>query len=318
MPIYAVDKPLLVTSHDVVSTARRLLGTRRVGHGGTLDPLASGVLALLVGEDTKLSPYLTDSGKRYLAWVSFGASTPTLDAEGPLVAEEPGLRERADELDARQVSDALAPFLTLSEQVPPQFSAVKRQGVKGYEAARRGERLELPARPAGYAGIELLAFGRERDQLPSRFSPRNGSWLPDPNGREAPLPPPLGRFPTALLFLEVKAGTYVRSFARDLGSALGTAAFLSGLLRTGAGSLDLARAVPPEALPGATPVAPASALPYPKRTLDSVQTARVRKGQRLPLRLGERTAFVDADGQMVALAEEHEGRMRLLRVWGGQ
>lgn len=318
MGVYVVDKPLLVTSHDVVATARRLLGTRRIGHGGTLDPLASGVLALLVGEDTKLSPYLTDSGKRYLAWISFGATTPTLDAEGPLVLDPEG-RARAEELDAQRLAEALPRFLTLDEQVPPQFSAVKREGVKGYQAARRGESLDLPARPAGYGRVELLAFGSERDELPSSFSAgEDGRWLPDPNGRVAPLPPGLGRFPTALLALEVKAGTYVRSFARDLGSALGTSAFLSGLLRTGAGSLDLAMAVPPDALQSVAALAPAAALPYPKRTLDAQQAARVRKGQRLPLPLSERTVLVDSDGQMVALAEEREGRMQLLRVWGGQ
>jgi tRNA pseudouridine55 synthase len=87
MPAYAVDKPLGLTSHDVVARARRMLGTRRVGHGGTLDPLATGVLVVLAEGATKLSPYLTGSDKAYLAWVAFGTSTPTLDAEGPVDAE---------------------------------------------------------------------------------------------------------------------------------------------------------------------------------------------------------------------------------------
>jgi tRNA pseudouridine55 synthase len=311
MPVYVVDKPLHATSHDVVAQTRRLLGTRRVGHGGTLDPLASGVLALLVGEATKLSPFLTDSRKRYLAWVSFGATTPTLDAEGPLLEVPAG-----NEASREGVAAALPRFLSLTEQVPPQYSAVKRQGVKGYQAARRGEELDLPARPAGYHRIELLAFADRRDELPARVAPGPAGWRPDPEGHSVPLPDPLGEFPSALLALEVRAGTYVRAFARDLGEAIGAPAFLSGLLRTGAGSLDLSQAVPPSELAEAPPLAPADALPYPRLSLDGEQAARVRKGQRLPLRLAGRTALLDPAGELVAIADELDGRMQLLRVWG--
>lgn len=312
MRLYVVDKPLRATSHDVVAQARSLLGTRRVGHGGTLDPLATGVLALLVDEATKLSPFLTDSRKRYLAWVSFGATTPTLDAEGPLLAGPAGR-----DVDARRIEAVLPDFLAIREQVPPQYSAVKRQGVKAYQAARKGERLELPARPAGYHRVDLLAFAGERDGLPDRFALSQDRWLPDSEGRVVPLPDPLGSFPTALISLEVRAGTYVRSFARDLGGAVGAPAFLSGLLRTGAGSLDLAMAVPPSQLPDAPVIAGADALSYPRITLDSHQVSRVRRGQRLPLPLTERSALVDDGGALVAVAEEKNGRMSFLRVWGG-
>ncbi|MEX2541512.1 MAG: tRNA pseudouridine(55) synthase TruB [Trueperaceae bacterium] len=312
MPVYVVDKPLHATSHDVVAQARRLLGTRRVGHGGTLDPLASGVLALLVDDGTKLSPFLTDSRKRYVAWVSFGATTATLDAEGPLLAGPSG-----KDVDGESIERALPDFLALSEQVPPQYSAVKRQGVKGYEAARKGERLDLPARPAGYHRIDLLAFAAERDALPDRVAFSHDRWLPHRQGRAVPLPDPLGVFPTALISLEVRAGTYVRSFARDLGEAVGAPAFLSGLLRTGAGPLDLAMAVPPSRMLESSPVAAADALSYPRITLDSQQVGRVRQGQRLPVRLNGRTALVDGGGDLVAVAEIKDGRMTFLRVWGG-
>jgi tRNA pseudouridine55 synthase len=313
MPVYVVDKPLHVTSHDVVAQARRLLGTRRVGHGGTLDPLASGVLGLLVGDATKLSPFLTDSPKRYLAWVSFGATTATLDAEGPLL-DVPDAREASREA----IAAAIPRFLSLTEQVPPQYSAVKRQGVKGYQAARRGEELDLPARPAAYHRVELLDFAPRRDELPSRVAAGADGWRPDPEGRSVPLPDPLGEFPSALLALEVRAGTYVRAFARDLGEAIGAPAFLSGLLRTGAGSLDLAQAVPPSELADAPPLAPAEALPYPRIALDAEQAARVRKGQRLTLRLAGRTALLDPKGELVAVADEQDERMQLLRVWGAE
>jgi tRNA pseudouridine55 synthase len=310
MPVFVVDKPLFATSHDIVARARKLLGTRRVGHGGTLDPLATGVLALLVDESTKLSPFLTGSRKSYLAWISFGATTPTLDAEGPLVATpEPG------GVDEASIAAALPPFLEMEEQVPPQYSAVKLQGVKGYQAARKGEPLDLPLRPAGYLRIELLAFAAERDLLPDRVEPADGRWLPAPTGRKVPLPDPLGPFPSALLALEVEAGTYIRSFARDLGGALGTGAFLSGLLRTRAGTLDLAAAVPPAELAEAPGLPPERVLPYPAIALSEADSARVRLGQRLALSLGGTTTLLDPDGKLVAVAEERDGRMRLLRVW---
>ncbi|HEX7004045.1 MAG TPA: tRNA pseudouridine(55) synthase TruB [Trueperaceae bacterium] len=310
MPVYVVDKPLGITSHDVVARARRLLGTRKVGHGGTLDPLASGVLPLLVGDDTKLSPFLTGSRKGYLAWVSFGASTPTLDAEGPVTndAEPP-------DLDAATIGAALPSFLEVSSQLPPDYSAIKRAGVKGYEVARRGEKPTLESRPAGYFEVTLLAFAERRDLLPKAFEKRDGSWVPADGGSEAPLPEPLGEYPSALIRLEVRAGTYIRSFARDLGSALDASAFLSGLLRTHAGSLDLSQAVPLDSLPEASPLPAIEALSMPRVELSEADANRVRKGQRLPLPLERRTALVDRAGELVAVAETDAGRMKLLRVW---
>ena len=310
MPIYVVDKPLHLTSHDVVARARRTLGTRKVGHGGTLDPLASGVLPLLVGDETKLSPFLTGSHKSYLAWVSFGATTPTLDAEGPATADE-----RPPELQASEIELALRPFLELEEQIPPAYSAIKRGGVKGYEAARRGEEPNLDSRPAGYRDIALLGFEPSRDRLPDRIAVHDGHWAPDPEGRSVPLPEPLGEYPSALIRLEVEAGTYIRSFARDLGAALGTTAFLSGLLRTAAGRLDLGQAVPPEKLAAAEPLAPVEALSLPSVELAAAEAERVRKGQRLPRILSARSVLLDPHGRLVAIAETEEGRMKLLRVW---
>lgn len=312
MPIYLADKPLHATSHDVVAAARRQFRTRRVGHAGTLDPLAAGVLVLLVGDATKLSPFLTASDKRYLAWVSFGAATPTLDAEGPVVEEAD-----AGRLDADAVRAALPPFLALAEQVPPAYSAVKRGGVKGYEAARRGEELALPARPAGYRSVRLLGFAATRDELPRRFAPgEDGAWRPDPEGRPLPLPPSLGHHPTALLDVAVRAGTYVRAFARDLGAALGLPAHLSGLVRTRAGRAGLEHARPLEEL-GVEHALPArSVLALPGLELDPEAAARVRQGQRPSLPEDGRFALYAAGNELVAVAERREGRSRLLRVWG--
>ena len=308
MPVFAVDKPLGLTSHDVVARARRALGTRRVGHGGTLDPLATGVLVLLAGEATKLSPFVTGSDKAYLAWVAFGTTTATLDAEGPVT-------ERGDAagLTAAAVAAALPPFLAVTEQRPPAFSAVKRGGVKGYEAARRGEALELPPRPAGYRRLDLLAFG-PLSEVPCGWRQDERGWRPVEDA--APLPPPLE--PDALgavLALEVRSGTYVRAFARDLGAALGVPAHLAGLRRTRSGSVGLEAAVPLEDLAGASPLDPLALLGLPVVRLDEATAARVRDGQRLPATFEERAALVDPDGRLVAVAETVEGRLRPLRVW---
>ncbi len=301
MPVFIVDKPLNLTSHDVVARARRLLGTRAVGHAGTLDPLATGVLVILSDEATKLSPFLTASGKRYLAWVSFGAGTPTLDAEGPV--SETG---NASRLSSASIEAALPPFLSLTEQLPPQYSAVKRSGVKSYEAARKGETLKLEPRPAGYKSVELLGFERSRDALTLPNLP----YQPD-------LPPTLGDFPTALFDVSVQAGTYIRAFARDLGAALGVPAHLAGLVRTESGRFGLEGAITLDDLPDATGLPLANALPYPLIELDAAQVAKVRQGQRLSSAgLNEgRLGLIDETRTLVAVAEVEAERMTLLRVW---
>ena len=311
MPVYTVDKPLGLTSHDVVSKSRRLLDTRKVGHAGTLDPLATGVLVILGEEATKLSPFLTESEKHYLAWVSFGVSTPTLDAEGPVETQGD-----AGWLTQEQVTAALPPFLELSEQLPPQYSAVKKGGVKGYEAARKGEDLELPPRPAGYRATRLLEFASTRAALPTHFSlTEDGTWAPNERGVAFDLPPTLGDFPTALFYLKVQAGTYIRAFARDLGSALGVPAHLSGLVRTRAGTAGLETAVTLDDLPSAEGHSLAAALPYPLVTLSEEEVARVRQGQRLSPTFSGRAGLVSEQGELVAVAEAVDGRMKLLRVW---
>lgn len=311
MPVYTVDKPLGLTSHDVVSQCRKLLQTRKVGHAGTLDPLATGVLVVLSEEATKLSPFLTESEKHYLAWVSFGAGTPTLDAEGPVET-----RADATHLTKEDLTAALPPFLELTQQLPPQYSAIKRGGVKGYEAARKGESLELPPRSAGYRDIRLLEFASNRNNLPTHFSlVEDGTWAPNPNGVAFDLPPTLGDFPTALFYLQVQAGTYVRAFARDVGKALGVPAHLSGLVRTRAGTAGLEAAVSLENVPATEGRSLAEALPYPLVELSKEEVTRVRQGQRLSPTFSGRAGLVDEQGELVAVAEIENDRMKLLRVW---
>lgn len=318
MPLFCVDKPLGLGSHDVVARARRKLGTRRVGHAGTLDPLATGVLLLLSDEATKLSQFVTGHDKSYLAWVTFGAGTPTLDAEGPVISEAD-----ASHLDIEQVRAALPPFLSLSEQRPPVFSAIKRAGERSYAAARRGELEEPPSRPAGYRSIALSAMATDPASLPSRFSPAvdaggsAGLWRPDPEGRGFELPPRLsGGGMMALFALRVAAGTYVRAFARDLGVALGLPAHLAGLVRTSSGRVDLSQAVPLERLEEAPELALRAALDLPELTVDEATAVAVTQGKRPPLKIAARTALVDEDGELVAVLDpDTERGFRVVRVF---
>lgn len=326
MRVFLVDKPLGHTSHDVVGRARRLLGTRRVGHAGTLDPLATGVLVLLVDEGTKLAPFLSGSDKTYLAWVALGVGTPTLDAEGPIEASAD-----ADHLDAATVDAALPAFLALREQRPPAYSAVQRGGERAYAAARRGERLELPPRPARYHRLELLAFLPSDAPAISLIARDGHGWRPataaggagtggavagaEPPARRLSLPEPLAPSPLALIRLRVAAGTYVRAFARDLGAALGVPAHLRGLVRTAAGAADLAEAVTLQALQRAAPTDPLALLPYPRVALDDATARAVRDGKRPPAAWQGRAALVDADGALVAIADAVDGCVRSQRVW---
>jgi tRNA pseudouridine55 synthase len=320
VPVYAVCKPLHVTSHDAVASARRQLGTKKVGHAGTLDPLASGVLLILVGSGTKLSAYLTGHRKRYLAWVALGASTPTLDAEGPVLETAP-----ASHLTADDVRDAAASFLDVTSQVPPKFSAIKRGGRAAYKDARAGDTDDdMPTRPCGYIGVTLLAFGPPGG-LPTRFNLQDGRVVPNAAGAfTPPRPPDLTAGPLALVSLEVKAGTYIRSFARDLGVKLGVPAHLAGLLRTASGRVTLNDTVPLDGLADATPLQDADALHLPRVPLRAHEAARVRQGQRLPLeRIVETDAtlegggafmLLDETGALAAIARVLDGRLTYDRV----
>ncbi len=200
-----IDKPLGLTSHDVVAKARRKLGIKKIGHAGTLDPLASGVLILCVGAATRLSEYVMDSTKRYRARVRLGIVTTTYDAEGTVVSE----REAAH-ITRAEVEAALTPFLGAIEQVPPMYSAIKQGGVKLYDLARAGETVERAPRPVR---IDALTIS---DWQPQEFT----------------------------LEVTCSAGTYIRSLAYDLGDALGVGAHLAGLVRVGSGHFTLAQAVP--------------------------------------------------------------------------
>lgn len=244
--VLVVDKPTGPTSHDIVAQARRLYGTRSVGHAGTLDPMASGVLVLMFGEATKLSNYITAQTKSYTAEICFGRSTDSLDALGTTLEERPlpsGWPLRA-ELEA-----ALAAEVARSLQVPPQVSAIKLAGRPAHERVRAGEILELAERPVQVHGLELLEIGGAH----ARFA------------------------------LNVSKGYYVRAFARDLGEHLGVPAHLSALRRTRSGAWSLVEAAPwPLTAPVALiPTADAARACLPSCRLTADGALRSRQGKPL-------------------------------------
>lgn len=207
--ILNVNKPKGWTSFQIVGLVRRLSGIRRVGHGGTLDPLATGVLPVFVGQATRLVEYAQATRKVYLATIHLGAATDTYDAEGVTLQ-----RRDYTDVSREQVVKALSSFLGDIEQRPPPYSAVKQAGVPLYRLARAGQTVAAAARRVTIYQIELLDFA-----------------------------PPL-----LTLHVECGSGTYIRSLAHDLGQILGCGAYLEGLTRTRVGSLRLEEAVTPDEL----------------------------------------------------------------------
>ncbi len=283
-----LDKPSGPTSHDMVYAVRRGAHEKRVGHAGTLDPLATGLLVLCLGTATRLSEYLAGKDKRYAARVRLGQSTTTYDAQGEVTAESQALPER------EQVEAALAPFRGPQLQVPPQFSAIKRGGQKAYEVARRGEHIELEARPVEFYSIVLV------------------DWQP----------------PELTLEVHCSAGTYIRSLAHDLGQALGCGAHLAGLRRTASGSFRVQDAVTLEALNAAFAAnawqhllrPPDSALAdWPAVHLTADATQRILRGQGVAGETGpgEYARAYNAAGEFIAIlrADAAAGQWRPHKVF---
>jgi tRNA pseudouridine55 synthase len=201
-----IDKPRGITSHDVVAMARRALRTRAVGHSGTLDPMATGLLILLVGYATRLSEYVLHLDKEYEATLKFGEQTNTDDAEGEVIATR-----AVPALELALLRDVSKPFVGDILQVPPQFSAISTSGVRAYTRARAGEHITLAARPVRIDRIEFLTISQ----------------------------------PFATLRMTCGSGTYVRALARDIGAALGCGAHLTALRRIRIGPLLAAQATSP-------------------------------------------------------------------------
>jgi tRNA pseudouridine55 synthase len=274
-----VDTPPGWTSHDVVGRGRRLARTRKVGHAGTLDPMATGVLLLGIGRATRLLGHLALTDKTYTATVRLGVSTVTDDAEGEVVAEaDPG------GVTDEQVAAALGALTGAIEQVPSAVSAIKVDGVRSYARVRAGEDVELAARPVVVSELTVLA--------------RRG--------------------PDLDLRCTVSSGTYVRALARDLGAALGVGAHLTALRRTRVGPFDLAQAATLEQLAeeGATdaavlPLDRAVASSFPRRDLSADEAVALSHGRRLvPSGVPGPVGAFGPDGRCIALVEDRDGAAR--------
>ncbi|GGR91198.1 tRNA pseudouridine(55) synthase TruB [Deinococcus sedimenti] len=307
MPVIAVDKPLNLTSHDVVNRARRARGTKRVGHTGTLDPLATGVLVLCVDDSTKVVQFMEADSKDYLAWISLGAGTPTLDAEGPVeeVAEVPTL-------DAARVQELLNTFTGPQAQVPPQYSAIQVGGQRAYAVARAGGALDLPARNVVIHSLDLLGVYPSVDAAPRTFDPQD--WTPADTGHTFTLPPALGEYPTLFVRASVGSGTYLRSLARDVGAALGVPAHLGGLVRTRVGRYDLRGAVTVDDLPGATGIPDLAALDFPVIEADERLARELRQGKR-PAHTAQGRHVVTLGGDLVAVVDGNGEQLKVVRAW---
>lgn len=245
--ILLLDKPIGPTSHDAVARVRRAAGLRRVGHAGTLDPLASGLLLLGLGPAARFLEYLVGLDKSYETTIRLGQSTTTYDAEGEVTAERPV------DVTAEQIAAALDAFRGPIRQRVPPHSAVKRDGRPLYESARRGEVLDLPEREVVIHALDLLAF--------------------DP--------------PHLTLRVACSSGTYIRSLAHDLGAALGCGGHVAALRRTAVGAFTVAGALPLDGLTAESVAAallpPAAAVAHlPRLDVDEIEATRLSLGQRLP------------------------------------
>jgi len=287
-----VDKPAGITSHDVVARVRRILKMKKVGHTGTLDPFATGVLPVAVGEGTKAIPFLDEGIKEYRAVMRLGVATDTDDVDGTIIAEHP-----LDGIDEAAIRGTLAAFIGVMAQIPPMFSALKRNGVPLYKLARKGEEVEREPRQ-----VTLSSLVVDRIDLP-----------------------------LVAFTVRCSRGTYVRALARDLGDRLGCGAHLTELRRTASGPFTLEQArtleqLAAEALSGPELVgiislnAALAHLPHLELTTDGER--RVRNGispsaddLEEPLEHhapGQRVVLVRG-GALVAVAEEQAGMLLIMR-----
>ncbi|WP_310962908.1 tRNA pseudouridine(55) synthase TruB [Nocardioides terrisoli] len=276
-----VDKPAGLTSHDVVSRVRRLAGTRKVGHAGTLDPMATGVLVVGIGRATRLLGHLLVTDKAYDATVVLGAATSTDDAEGEVLR-----RCDPSAVTVAAVADGVAAMVGDIDQVPSSVSAIKVDGRRAYDRVRAGERVDLPARRVRIDAIDITRI----------------------------------ELPEVDLTVRCSSGTYVRAIARDLGDTLGVGGHLTALRRTAVGPFTLADAHTLEELAESfalLPIADVARRCFRTVAVDAAQAVAVGFGRRLDLRLPEPgpVALFGPDGAFLALYEERDGQAVAVAVF---
>lgn len=273
--VVLVDKATGWTSHDVVARIRRLAGTKKVGHAGTLDPMATGVLVVGVGRATRLLGHLTLAGKEYTATARLGESTSTDDAEGEVLATAP-----TSTLTEQVVRAAARSLVGEISQVPPAVSAVKVAGRRAYQRVRAGETPTLPTRDVTVYEMGVHDIRRVRHVVDVDLTVRCSS------------------------------GTYVRALARDLGTALGTGGHLTALRRTAVGPFTLEAARDLDTLAedlAVLPIADVARTVFPARTVTESEARDVRHGRMLPLPISELVAVFAPDGEFLGLYEPRNG-----------
>jgi len=283
--LVVVDKPAGPTSHDVVAQVRRLAGTRKVGHAGTLDPMATGVLVVGLNRATRLLGHLLLTDKAYDATLRLGIATTTDDAEGDVLAAVP-----ADAVTDEAVRAGLADMVGEIEQVPSSVSAIKVDGRRAYDLVRAGEEVELAARRVRIESIDVQAVRRD-------------AGIVDVD-----------------VVVRCSSGTYIRAIARDLGDVLGVGAHLTALRRTAVGPFDLAVARTLEELEEELtilPIAEAARMSFPSVDLSADRATDVRFGRKIDLALGGDGphALFAPDGEFLALYEQAAEQARAVAVF---
>ncbi|WP_432019458.1 tRNA pseudouridine(55) synthase TruB [Streptomyces sp. 1222.5] len=288
-----VDKPSGFTSHDVVAKMRGIARTRRVGHAGTLDPMATGVLVLGVERATKLLGHLALTEKEYLGTIRLGQNTVTDDAEGEITSSADASRVTRDAIDS-----GIAKLTGAIMQVPSKVSAIKINGVRSYKRARDGEDFDIPARPVT---VSSFAVYDVRDAVAE-----DGTQVLD-----------------LVVSVVCSSGTYIRALARDLGADLGVGGHLTALRRTRVGPYKIDAAKTLDRLQQeltVMPIADAASAAFPRWEVDAKRARLLLNGVRLELPEeyagGGPVAVFDPEGRLLALVEEHKGKAKSLAVFG--
>lgn len=287
--ILLVDKAEGWTSHDVVARTRRAMNTKKVGHAGTLDPMATGLLVLGVGPSTRLLTYLVGLDKVYTATIRLGAETTTDDREGEITmaADDERLAQVSDERIQAQVEKLTGDIM----QSPSAVSAIKIDGKRAYDRVRAGEKVELKQRPVTIASFELLQISRSAA------------------GEHPP-------FIDLVVRVHCSSGTYVRALARDMGRALSVGGHLTALRRESVGPFQVAAAVDVEQLDPAQLIDPTEIATelFARLDLDSQQAADLRNGKKLAIDVpdAEALAAVDPEGVLIGLVSVRKAKTKVL------
>lgn len=283
--ILNIDKPAKMTSHDVVNRVRRLAGTRRVGHAGTLDPLATGVLLVCLGRATRLVEYLVGQPKCYETTIRLGQTTNTYDADGQVVADEP-----VPDYTTAQLEAVLRPFRGTIEQQPPAFSAIKQGGQPIYKLARQGKQVEVTARVVTIYELELMGWER----------------------------------PFLQLRVLCSAGTYIRSLAHDVGRVLGCGAHVAVLRRTAVGPFLVQQAVSladlePSNLPDFVQKPETAVSHLPPLHLENTEAQKLQNGLQIPIAphhpIAPMVCVYNHLGVFIGIAQQTEANWRAHKMF---